>query len=240
MDIRIFDKVYIRSPLNDLAAGREVSLSCPPQQGPFGKYFSQAAFELVSKKIKKTISYSRLCILSFVIVLVGCKDSINPIENSDNSNRISNGSFEISGAPSLNGWQSNSNDTSRISFSNTVPQSGGNYSIKLKNDWTSPGTISTKVIPLIGTHRYRLSAWAKVLTSGTKAGGEMSILTKRGLATTFGKSYQFSDTSWTFGELNDTITTATMDTVIIKLQGNSDQISFGHILFDLCVFEKID
>jgi hypothetical protein len=192
----------------------------------------------------KAIIFSFVIILFLSLLEVGCKGSINPTGYSqEDYNLISNGSFEINAEPSLNGWYPNNSDTSYINYSIDVPPDGGKYSVKLKNDWIIAGTITTYVIPSIGTHQYRFSIWAKVLKWSPNDpiyGGEILILTKSKGTINFEKLYYFSDTTWTHEEIIDTLSSTTVDTVLIKLRGNITQFGRGYTLFDLCRFEKIN
>jgi len=187
----------------------------------------------------KSISYVFISVL--VINILSCTKSDESITNpSSDGNLIANSSFEQNGSPSLSGWQTNTSDSTFISYSSIVPQNGGKYSIKLFNEWSFPGTIITNIVPPIGKHRYRLSVWGKAIKAGLNAGGDINISLKNGSSFNFRKYHHFSDTSWVQGELLDTITTTSFDTIEVKLRGNIDQFSSGHILFDLCKFEKLD
>lgn len=167
------------------------------------------------------------------------KSIVNP---PDENNLITNSSFEFNNNPSLDYWSDTSADSSYVSFSRDAPTDGGNYSIRLKNEWTFPGTIVYYVIPPAGTHRYRLSVYAKAKrhTPTSFAGGYMSLIQVSSGNSTVEKYLRFTDTTWTSGSLIDTLSTTSSDTLIIQLQGNIDQWSYGDILFDLCTFEKLD
>ena len=172
----------------------------------------------------------------------GCSGSGGEIVNPPTGiSLISNGSFEFNRLPSLQGWTANVADTSYVNFSPSTPPDGGSYSVRLRNEWSFPGSIEYSVVSAPGTHRYRLHAWARaVLTGALRAGGEMSILLDSSGNTTIRKSWHFADTTWTDAGLLDTLTTGTKDTVLIRLRGNIDQFSNGYVLFDLCTFEQLD
>jgi len=178
---------------------------------------------------------------SVLLALEGCNKSEETVVNPpSDSNLIVNGSFEAHGVPSLEGWTRAADDTSFINFSTDVPAGGGSFSVRLKNEWTFPGTISYNVVTRAGTHRYRLSAWAKAIRLGLFAGGEMAILVKTPEGLAFRKQLHFSDSNWISGSLLDTMTTVSPDTVVIMLRGNIDQWSYGYVLFDLCRFERLE
>ena len=172
-----------------------------------------------------------------------CKKSENGVVTPPaDANLMANGSFEINGVATLQGWSSNDGDTSYVNFSNDTPSGGGSYSVRLKNGWTVRSTIWYSLKPPIGTHRYQLSVWAKAMRSNAlvEAGGDVSLMTRTGGASSLHKYIHFADTMWTTGSVIDTLTTSSTDSVVITLRGNIDQSSAGYVLFDLCRFEKLD
>lgn len=183
-------------------------------------------------------------VVTFVLIaLYGCSEFNEELINPPiDKNLISNSSFEINGAPSLQGWVKSSNDTSYINFSIDVPPDGGNYSVRLRNEWSFPGSIRYFIVPETGTNQYLLSVWGKVLphTPAHLAGGDVSLFHINAGNWTLRKYLYFSDTTWTRDTLLDTLSTTSSDTLAIILQGNIDQFSYGYILFDLCKFEKLD
>jgi len=191
----------------------------------------------------KTYSFI-LTLLTFTLIgSISCKRSENGVvAPSADANLIANGSFELNGAPSLQGWNSNSVDTSDVNFSNDTPSGGGSHSIRLRNGWTVRSTIWYSLLPPIGTHRYQLSAWAKAIRSNAQAeaGGEVLLMTRKGGVTSLRKSIHFADTIWATRSLTDTLTMSSTDSVVVTLRGNIDQSSAGYVLFDLCRFEKLD
>ncbi|RCK72650.1 MAG: hypothetical protein IGBAC_0461 [Ignavibacteriae bacterium] len=180
-----------------------------------------------------------ICVIS--LATQGCSKSENQIVNPpSDTNLLVNGSFEISGGASLQGWQTNTSDTAFISFSTDVPINGGSFSLRLRNEWTFPGAVWQTIVPSSGTHRYRLSASAKVLRSGAMADGRISIGIKQAGIWNTTKSFSFSDTMWTEIVMLDTLTTVTGDTLRVSLAGGGTQFSFGYALFDLVKFQKLD
>ena len=175
------------------------------------------------------------------LALLGCSKSENQIINPPSDNNLFvNGSFEIGGASSLQGWQMNTSDTAFINFSTDAPIGGGSFSLRLRNEWTFPGAVWQTIVTSSGTHRYRLSASGKVLRSGVSADGWMSIAIKQAGTWSTTKSFSFYDTSWTEITILDTLTTASGDTLRVSLSGGGTQFSFGHTLFDLVQFQKLD
>ena len=72
------------------------------------------------------------------------------------------------------------------------------------------------------------------------AGGSMILTTRTAGVDTFRQYFHFSDTTWAFASLTETIDSHSVDTIIVRLQGNIDQFSYGDILFDLCSLEIAD
>jgi hypothetical protein len=182
--------------------------------------------------------------LTFALIhSMSCKKSENAVAAPPtDANLIVNSSFELNGAPTLQGWNSNSVDTSYVNFSNDAPSGGGSYSVRLRNGWTVRSTIWYCFMPPIGTHPYRLSVWAKAMRSNAlvEAGGDVILMTRNGGVSNPPKSIHFADTTWATGSLIDTLTTSSTDSVVVTLRGNIDQSSAGYVLFDLCRFEKLD
>jgi hypothetical protein len=189
----------------------------------------------------KTDNMTIITLAMAIFLLVGCKESITTIDNGA-YNLIKNSSFEKFFRPSLNGWWANTIDTAFIRFSRDVPEGGGHYSISLRNEWSFPGTITYTIAPPTGTHRYQLFAWGKAIRAGSiRVGGDMSIINKiYDDVYILRKWYHFSDTTWAYATLTDTLTTSSADSVLIELRGNIDQISAGYVLFDLCKFVILD
>ena len=182
-------------------------------------------------------------VIFILVVLIYCSEPNDTIINPPpDKNLITNSSFEISGEPSLQSWLKSTNDTSYINFSIDVPPNGGNYSVRLRNEWSFPGSIRYLIVPETGTNQYLLSVWGKVLphTPAHLAGGDVSLFHISAGNWTLRKYLYFSDTTWTRGTLLDTLSTTSSDTLVIILRGDISQFSYGNILFDLCKFEKLD
>ncbi len=191
----------------------------------------------------KWIVFITTVTLLVCIIFNGCRKSSDTISGPPSStNLIMNSSFENNGNPSLEEWKSYVDDTSAINFSNSLPPDGGNFSVRLLNDWTSMAEIFYKVVPQSGTHAYRLSVWGRTIKpdSFLSASGNLSITLKTGDTQTQRKSLWFQDTVWTMYSLLDTVTTVSTDTIIIDLRAGMGQFSWGYTLFDLCKFEKLD
>jgi len=191
-------------------------------------------------KTKKLILY---VVAAGSLLFIRCSgDEQSIVNTADENNLIKNSSFEFNNNPSLEYWDDTLTDSSYIGFSKDAPVDGGNYSVRLKNEWTFPGTIAYYIIPPTGTHSYHLSAFGKVVpsTPGSIAGGIMALFHVSSGNSNLEGFVRFTDTTWTNSSLIDTLTTTVSDTLIIRLQGNIDQWSNGNILFDLCTFVKLD
>lgn len=179
---------------------------------------------------------------AIIVATTGCSKSDEVLVGPPSDHRfITNGSFESNGLPSLEGWIDNTSDTALVNFSTDTPIGGGRFSIRLRNQWSFPGTIVCNIIPPIGTHRYQVSVWGKVLRANALglAGGELSTYQKNS-AELFRKGLHFADSTWTSGSLLDTLDARVSDTLMIMLRGNLDQFSSGDVLFDLCEIEWLD
>jgi len=198
----------------------------------------------VQSRKEQTMETTRLIILALLVsvfLLMGCKSDQSIVNPPPENNLIANSSFELNSSPSLTGWVANTTDTAYIRFALDAPCGGGYYSVLLKNEWSFPGTISYAIAPPVGTHRYQLSAWGKAIRTGSfPSSGEMAILIRRATLDSLRKSFYFSDSTWTYASLFDTVTTVATDTLLIRLRGNYTQFSSGYVLFDLCKFLKLD
>jgi hypothetical protein len=149
-------------------------------------------------------------------------------------------SFELGGAPSLQGWAANTSDTAIVGFSTDTPPGGGRFAVRLQNLWSFGGNVRAAFPAPSGIHRYKLSAWTKESWQGFGGQGSMSIIIKKPDAMFFHKRLNFTDTTWTLQMLADTVETGLSDSIIVSLAGDFGQFSGGWTLFDLCVFEKLD
>lgn len=182
-----------------------------------------------------------LMLAGISLAMVGCPKSEDQITNPpSDTNLLTNSSFEVSGGASLQGWMVNTTDTAFVNFSTDTPSGGGSFSVRLRNEWSFPGSVWQTVALPSGTHRYRLTALAKVVRAAMNAGGDMRIQIKQAGTWSTTKNFHFSDTTWTSASLLDTLTTVAGDTIAVRLRGNIDQFSFGYVLFDLLKLESLD
>lgn len=176
-------------------------------------------------------------VFALLIAITGCSKSDNSITNSmTENNLIPNSSFETASSPSLAGWIPGTADTTAIKFVTDTPPGGGSYSVYLHLQPSLEASVICPVAIPAGTHHYRLSAWGKAgrLGSGIGRGG-MSILYTWGSPGS-GKSLSFSDTTWTYQSLLDTLSVTQSDSVRIFLGVGQT----GYMLYDLCKFDELD
>jgi hypothetical protein len=177
--------------------------------------------------------------LSILTALAGCRESIiNPPPGNDNL--LVNPTFESGGVPSLDGWIVS--DSSNVRFSTEMPAGGAGSTITLQAQWFAPwpnGAIYQSVIPpASGTHRYRLSCFAKrfgISGSVTAYLGRPShsSSTQRIVLT-------IADTVWTRYSYEDTISTVGTDSFFITVTGGGTEILAGTSYFNTCRFEKLN
>lgn len=172
------------------------------------------------------------CMLSLIIPLLAlsaCKRSTENLAGpAEYEQLISNPSFEQHGTPSLDGWDIETNIDSTVRFSQDVPQSGGHWSVVLTVSDRVVARLRTTVTVPNGTHRYRLSVWAK---SNGDTGVVRLILNKA-----VRRSLTVSNTRWTLYETVDTVNTATGDTLTVELDGGVSP-GYNETSFDLCQLE---
>lgn len=171
-----------------------------------------------------------LCFLS------GCSDRFLPSAPTESANLLTNGSFEYSNSPSLNGWYAEHADTMWLHFSRDVPSEGGSFSITVDAIWGPPISIVQSVSPPLGMNRYQLSAWSKVIG----VGGSLSLSIKKADTLIVRKLVRIVDTVWTNYVLFDTLLAESRDSLIVKLSGGFSQLRPGKTFFDLCKLEKLD
>ena len=91
--------------------------------------------------------------------------NVNSIDFGDTTNAILLSSFEYNGIPYLAGWQpEDSISTNKYSFSNDVPNGGGNWSLQLQGvkKYTEVRIDTTITLsPLDSLKNYILTFWAK-------------------------------------------------------------------------------
>lgn len=153
---------------------------------------------------------------------------------------IANPSFERNGMPSLRGWEGADPAGLTVGVSNDAAPEGGRFCVRLKNQWTVPGRIAATAVPRPGIREYRLGAWGKVVRTGMTAGGSVFLIARTGGADTLLQAFSFSDTTWSYREVGQIVSSGKVDTLIVRLEGFLDQFSSGDVLFDLVSLRLAD
>jgi hypothetical protein len=150
---------------------------------------------IVRKGIIMKAAFLLFMSIFFTGIFAGCSSETVTNSQPDN-NLLINGSFAINQNFSLKGWSVRAADSTFVTSSTDVPYFWDRYSVKLKNEWTFPGTITqTAAVPL-GMHQYRLSAWGKTTQTYHIAGGEMGMAIQRSDSVGEIKWLGFSDSTW--------------------------------------------
>jgi len=191
------------------------------------------------------------CIIGVVIFILDCSCKKDPIV-SQNQNVIKNPSFESNGQPYYEFWYRGSqslNDSaylalaesqSIIYYSQDVPPRGGNWSLKL-DAWPVDHIIETYITGQQGTNIYQLTVWMKNAQFFPNANnskydsGSIYLGLKLNNETIIEKSIQDTLTIWTKYTLIDTLTTNTIDTIVVGLSSDLACNAPGcwrYVLFD--------
>ncbi len=183
----------------------------------------------------KFVSMITLCL---AFASLSCKESTTG-PSQGVGNLLTNPTFEENGVPSLHGWVVP--DSSIIHFSTDIPPDGSGHTITLDAHWYAPwpyGTIYQIVIPVAGTHKYRLSVFGRRVG----VGGLILAYFRRPSATGSALRFQLtiSDTVWAYYSLTDTITTSATDSLFLTITGGGTEVRAGTSYFNTCRFEELD
>jgi hypothetical protein len=184
-----------------------------------------------------------LIILLLLILYGGCKKPTDSaVTLPKDQNLILNSSFESASGPSIDGWIFR--DSSIYAFSPDAPTAGGHYSVVLRTAWRglfSFNSVMTRVGLQAGTHRYKLSCWAKRLAHGA---GSLSLLVGPGDIDTMTASVRIPivDSVWTFYSAEIILANQASDSAVVALHGGNFPIQYldDSSFFDLCKFERLD
>lgn len=184
-----------------------------------------------------------LIILLLLILYGGCKKPTDSaITPPKDQNLILNSSFESASGPSIDAWTSR--DSTIYAFYPDAPVGGGRYSIILHTVWDGPfsfNSVITRVALPVGSHRYRISCWAKRLAHG---GGSLSLFVGPGDIDTMTASVRIPivDSVWTFYSTDIILANQASDSAVVALHGGNSPIQYldDSSFFDLCKFERLD
>jgi hypothetical protein len=166
-------------------------------------------------------------LLIFIIFsFLSCKDGI--VSPDGSGNLITNSSFEISGSPSLRGWEVSGN----VKFYRDTPPRGGSYSIGIDESWGVPNYAAYPLAAKRGTSIYYFSCWAKVdsLPASIKLALHQDTIK-------YFKEIAVTDTLWRFYSITDTITASRGESIKIFLNGSISQLLPSTTYYDRCFLE---
>lgn len=184
--------------------------------------------------IKKNNIQIFLIIGIFICFSLSCNESITESQSSENL--LSNGSFEINGQPSLNGWRFGNKGLAELT--NQAAPNGGNWSLQLTSDWApTTGFIYTPVTNIKSQDIITLSAYVRA-TGQFGGGGIINLVTGQSIYSGRIKSISTSDTVWNQISVTDTVKLNTNDTLWVVLSSLHTELVPFKGLFDLVKIEK--
>jgi len=173
-----------------------------------------------------------LLVLLLLSLSVGCSEKTTGPSSESEDNLLPNGSFELNGQPSLEGWHVA--NESLASLTEEAAPGGGNWSLKLEADWAPTTGFVTAFVP--GIHDgdiLRLSAYVRSV--GDSGGGEIALL----VGNEPHRSVSTSSMEWTFLSFEDTLTVSEGDSVWVLLSSFHTEITARVGLFDLVSLQKV-
>ncbi len=181
------------------------------------------------------MKYATIYFFLCSILISSCNKSTSGPYN--NHNLLSNSIFWEDGKPSLKGWIVE--DTSVVHFSTDVPQNGSGSSIVMHAEWFGPwqsNSIYAAILPpLEGSHYYTLSAFGK--NSGVS--GSISVFLNRPSTpnSSLIKSLRINNSqTWFYYSQMDTVTTSSVDTLFVVINGGESESAGGTTYVNTCKF----
>jgi hypothetical protein len=174
-----------------------------------------------------------LIVFLLLLVFVNCTENFEPLSSEEQSSTLLFTSFESGGTPYLDDWISPGPPI--VKFANDAPPQGGNYSIFLKAREIG-ARVHTAVPALVGTHKYRLTFWAK----STEDPGYLHIYLKQGGNEVNTKSKSIRTKDWTAFTIETEYTASVGDSIEVMLIGSLYTVPQGFNYFDLIKLEYID
>jgi hypothetical protein len=180
----------------------------------------------------ESVARLRGCIFAIAVyILLGLCSCSNTITPPQASNLVQNPSFEVGGAPSLEGWTS-----FFATLVDSAPVGGGQWALQLENA-SDPGFASTVVSGLVGRSILRLSAHIRAQLDGTVAYLSLRVLRSRDVVHV--KTVVSSAMDWNVISLTDTLALEARDSVNVFLSINGTAIDIRHsALFDEIELKK--
>jgi hypothetical protein len=171
-------------------------------------------------------------IVLFILSVQGCTMQTNSAEIEI---PLVNPSFEINGAPSLQGWTYNDCCPQLHGFSTDVPPHGGQFSVSI--DFAGGPYWIYAILPVsAGLNSYTFSAWAKYW--GLR--GHLWIARKHGNEIDIIRTVTIADTSWRQYFVTTPVILGIGDSLVVGLDGGSEQLVGGTSYFDLCKLVQKD
>jgi len=170
-------------------------------------------------------------------LLVGCSETTTGPSQESDGNLLPNGSFELNGQPTLEGWQA-AND-SLVSLTEEAAPEGGRWSLKLEADWAPTSGFVTALVPGIqDSDVLRLSAYVRSV--GYLGGGKIALLVGSGSNRSVSKQKETPNVEWTFLSFEDTLTVSENDSVWVLLSSFHTEIAPRIGQFDLVSLERLN
>jgi hypothetical protein len=179
-------------------------------------------------------------VLLLCLVQQGCDNSpTKPVERE--TNLISNGSFELDGEPSLDGWTVVS-PTGGVTLVNEAAPNGGEYSLQMSSGglMAAPSRLTVAVCEAQTGEVYRLSAYLRGESGVPQPGGRIGLSVGPDLGTG-GIEVYCRDTAWTRVSLTLTVGENPQDSVRVWLMSfPGGCTNFGKGFYDLVTLERVE
>ena len=184
--------------------------------------------------MSKNRFHIKIALIFSIMLLQSCgKD---PVTYTDNTiNLVANSSFEENGSGTLKYWEMLPSDPGSYSFNSDVPNSGGNYSLTIKESWGVSNKVYTSIVIPQNYSQFRFSVFAKVEIKPAK------IWIGIQKADTLIQQLQFTvdQTRWTKYVSDFTYLASAGDTLKIFLEGATSSLYASKSFFDLCKLEVL-
>ena len=189
----------------------------------------------------KRLPYKFIAAMIVALLVGSCKNDVSG-PGSDDSNLISNPSFEFNDMPSFEGWHLPDTvdppaTTNLQYFTDDAPLLGGLWSLKVVPDFAPrEGFAQHYIVGPADSYVYRLSVWGKAV-SGIASGTVQFRLFSSG-TNELRQSVAVTANAWQLFTLEDTVRLYDTDTLVVRLSAGSDDGSVGYLLFDEVRLER--
>jgi hypothetical protein len=175
-------------------------------------------------------------LVGLCFIMGSCKDS--SVAPRSNTPLTLNGSFEIGGMPTLEGWRVGNPQLAQL-----VPQAppnGGNWSLELTSDWApTSGFAYAPLTDLKSGDVVRLSAYIRA-AGPYGGGGILQLVVGPQHYSSHRKFNSSTDTLWQQISVTDTLALSPGDTVWVVLSSLHTELVPFRGLFDLVTYERIE